>query len=71
MTRLQLVDIRTIDEAITLLGKYWIEHKPVEHYDARTIDEAVSLLDRDIEEAKIVAGGVDLLGLMKNKVMLP
>lgn len=71
MTQSQLADIRTIDKAIALLGKYWIEHKPVEHYDARTIDEAVSLLDRHVAEAKVIAGGVDLLGLMKNKVMLP
>lgn len=71
MTQPQLIDIRTIDEATALLGKYWIRHQPVEHYDARTIGEAVSLLDSHIAEAKVIAGGVDLLGLMRNKVILP
>lgn len=71
MTQLQLVDLKTIDEAVAFLSQYWGEHKYVEHYNARTVDEAVRLLDRDIEEAKIIAGGVDLLGLMKNKVIRP
>ena len=69
--QLQLVDTRTIDEALALLSKYWVESKYVEHHDAVTIDEAVSLLNRYMEEAKVIAGGVDLVSLMKSKVMLP
>ena len=71
MTELQLVDTRTIDEALALLSKYQIKLEHVEHYNAETTDEAVSLLDKYLEEVKVIAGGVDLISLMKSKVMLP
>jgi xanthine dehydrogenase YagS FAD-binding subunit len=35
------------------------------------MEEAISLLDDYKEEAKIIAGGVDLIGLMKNKIISP
>jgi len=68
---LHLVDTRTINEAISLLNTYWGKQKYVEHYNAKTIEEAVSLLDWYKEEANVIAGGVDLISLMKKKVMLP
>ncbi len=40
------------------------------HFNARSIEDALSLL-RLKKEAKIIAGGVDLVGLMKNRVMIP
>ncbi len=67
----QLVDIEALNETMALLNKYWGECKYVEHYDARTIDEALLLLDRYAEEAKVIAGGVDLISSMKKKVALP
>lgn len=41
------------------------------HFNAKTIDEAISLLSKYKEKARIIAGGVDLVSLMKNKVVTP
>ena len=60
-----------IAKALSWLSKYWDRPVQPEYYDAKTADEAVSLLDEYREEAKIIAGGIDLVGLMKNKVLLP
>ena len=40
-----------IDEALSVLAKYWVGPKDIEHYNARTIDEAVSLLDENVGKA--------------------
>ena len=68
---LHLNDAREIEEAFLWLNKYW--NKPTEPilYDATSMEEALSLLDEYKAEAKIMAGGVDLIGLMKNKVISP
>jgi len=71
MTKLEIFDAKAVAEALSRLSKQWKERKYVQHFDARTIDNAVSLLSQYREEAKIIAGGVDLISLMKNKVMLP
>ena len=67
----RLIDAEEIEKALLWLSKYW--HRPAhpEYYHAKTIDEAVSLLNEYREEAKIIAGGIDLVGLMKNKVLSP
>lgn len=67
----QQIDVEEIEIALSWLSGY--RDRPVhpEYHDARTINEAVSLLDRYGEEAKIIAGGIDLVGLMKNKVLMP
>ena len=44
---------------------------PLKHFDARTIQEAITLLGQYGEEARMIAGGVDLVGLMKNRVVSP
>jgi xanthine dehydrogenase YagS FAD-binding subunit len=62
---------KTIDEALSLLTKLWIRPKYFEHFNAKTIEQAVSLLDYYSGEAKIMAGGVDLIRLMKSKVVAP
>lgn len=67
----ELLDTKAVDELLSLLGRYWIEPKPLEHFNARSIDEAISLLNKYKEEARIIAGGTDLIRLMKNKVTLP
>ncbi|MFC1971145.1 FAD binding domain-containing protein [Chloroflexota bacterium] len=66
-----LIDTREIEEALAWLNDYW--HRPThpEYYDARTMDEAVSLLDKYGEEAKIIAGGIDVVGLMKTRQLFP
>ena len=43
----------------------------MKHFSAKTVDEAVSLLGKYREEAKIIAGGVDVIGLLKNRVISP
>ncbi len=43
--------------------------KPFKHFNARSIDEAVALLDRYKGKAKVIAGGTDLLGKMKDRVL--
>jgi xanthine dehydrogenase YagS FAD-binding subunit len=43
----------------------------VKHFDAKTISDAVSLLREHIGEARIIAGGVDLVSLMKSQVITP
>ena len=67
----RLIDAREIEKALSWLSKYWDRPAHPEYHNARTVDEAVSLLDEHKEEAKIIAGGIDLLGLMKNRVLLP
>jgi NADPH-dependent glutamate synthase beta subunit-like oxidoreductase/CO/xanthine dehydrogenase FAD-binding subunit len=41
--------------------------KPFEHIDAKTVDEAVRLLKE--YESKLIAGGTDLLGVLKDRVL--
>ena len=41
----ELLDTKTIDEVLSLLGRYWVEPKHPEHFNAKTIDEAISLLN--------------------------
>ncbi|MFC1901733.1 FAD binding domain-containing protein [Chloroflexota bacterium] len=65
------IDAQEIEKALAWMGEYWDRPIHPDYYDARTIDEAVSLLDRYGKDAKIIAGGVDLLGLMKNRVIMP
>lgn len=43
----------------------------MEHINAKTIEEAISILDENMERARIIAGGVDVVSLMKNKIMIP
>ena len=71
MTNLEIFDAQTVDKALSRLSRQWQGPKYVDHFDAVTVDDAVSLLSRYRAEARIIAGGVDLISLMKNKVVLP
>lgn len=66
-----LTDTKEILEARLWLNRYWGKPAHPLYYCTETIDEAVSLLDEYREEGKIIAGGIDLVGLMKNKVLFP
>ena len=66
-----LTDRKEIEEALSWLNRYWNRPAEPAFYDAKTVDEAVSLLEGYHGEAKIIAGGIDLLGLMKNEVLSP
>ena len=67
----RLIDIKEIDKALLWLSKYWDKPIHPEYHNAKTIDEAVSLLNEYGERAKIIAGGTDIIGLMKNRMLLP
>ena len=66
-----LTDHKEMEAALVWLNKYW--NKPTQplYYLPKTLDEAISLLDGYRGEAKIIAGGIDLVGLMKCKVLSP
>ena len=66
-----LTDHKEIEEALSWLNRYWNKPAQPAYYDAKTVEEAVSLLGGYDGEAKIIAGGIDLLGLMKNEVLSP
>ena len=68
---LNLAETREIEEAFSWLNKYW--NKPTQSifYDAKSMEDALSLLDEYKKEAKIIAGGIDLIGLMKNRIISP
>ena len=42
-----------------------------EHHSPRTLDEAISILSQKAEDAKIIAGGTDLLVAMKQRRLTP
>jgi len=69
--REQIPSVSTVDKAAVGPGKYWAGQRHFEHFNARSVGEAVSLLSAFKERAKIIAGGVDLVGLMKNNVLTP
>jgi len=71
LTNLEIFNAKTADETLSWLSKQWKERRYVDHFDARTIDDAISLLSQYREEARIIAGGVDLISLMKSEVTLP
>jgi len=66
-----LTDHKEIEEALSWLNRYWNRPAATAYYDAKTVEEAASLLEGYHGEAKIIAGGIDLLGLMKNEVSSP
>lgn len=66
-----LTDAKEIAEARLWLNRYWGKPTQPLYYCPKTLDEALSILEEYGEEAKIIAGGIDLLGLMKNKVLSP
>lgn len=65
------VNARENERALTWLTKYWERPTHVDYVKARSVDEAVSLSEEYGLEGSIIAGGTDLLGLIKNKVSSP
>ena len=43
--------------------------KAFNHVNARTIDEAIGMLETDDGNSKVIAGGTDLLGILKDKIL--
>ncbi|MBI4334562.1 MAG: FAD binding domain-containing protein [Chloroflexi bacterium] len=67
----RLNDAREIEQSLQWLARHFDRPARPEFRDARTVDEAVSLLSKHGQGAKLLAGGIDLLGLMKNRVLMP
>ena len=44
--------------------------KDFEHLDASTVDEAVALLNKYKGKSRLIAGGTDLLGELKDRVLV-
>ncbi len=44
--------------------------KSFKHINAQTVNEAVNLLDKSKGKAKLMSGGTDLLGVLKDKILL-
>jgi len=66
-----LTDHKEIEEGLSWLNRYWNKPAQPAYYAPKTVEEAVSLLEGYHGKAKIMAGGIDLLGLMKNEVLSP
>ena len=66
-----LAEYKEIEEAFLWLNRYWNKPAHPAYYDAKTVEEAVSILEGYRREARILAGGIDLVGLMKNDVLAP
>ncbi len=43
--------------------------KPFKHIDAKTVNEACRLLGKHKGKARVIAGGTDLLGILKDKIL--
>lgn len=67
----KLSDAEEIKNALLWLNKRWDVLTYPEYYHARSVEEAVSLLAEYGKGARIIAGGTDLVGLMKNRVLMP
>lgn len=70
MTR-NLARDKALDQALLLFNKSGSKQEYARHFNAATIDEAVSLLSVHSEAAGIIAGGVDVVSLMKSAVRAP
>jgi carbon-monoxide dehydrogenase medium subunit len=58
-------------ESLTLKKKKGRKRMPFDYLEPHTIEEAVSLLSRHNGKAKIIAGGTDLLNLIRTKMIRP
>ena len=61
----------TNDDVTSVSGRKWKDRGYIKHFNVKTIEDAVFLLNQHMEDAKIIAGGVDVVGLMKNEVSMP
>jgi len=66
-----VTDAREIEEAYAWLHEAGLGPAQPLFHDVQSIDEALFLLDAHGKEAKIIAGGLDLVGLMKNRTVSP
>ncbi len=64
-------DLKEIEESLALLSQYLDTPSQPEYYRAGSVDEAVSLLQEYGNRARLVAGGIDVLSLIKAHITQP
>lgn len=67
----QLTDTKEIQQALDWLARYGEKPPMPEYFAARSLDEAVGLLKEYGTGAELIAGGIDILSLLKNRVLSP
>ena len=68
---LQYNEAREIERAYEWLRDYYKKPIHPEYHQAATVEEALSILEKYGDEAKIFAGGIDVMGLIKARVNPP
>jgi xanthine dehydrogenase YagS FAD-binding subunit len=66
-----IADIKEIERALSWLSSFWKRPAHVNYHSPETIDEAIALLEKHRGEAKLLAGGIDIIRLLKSKVIAP
>lgn len=67
----ELVNSRENERALSWLSQYWERPTQLDYFKAHSVDEALALAEEYGQEGSIIAGGTDILGLIKNKVASP
>lgn len=67
----EIFNTKGVDDLLSLPSKKLKEQKHVSHFNVKTIEEAVSLLKRYQGDAKLIAGGVDVVSLLKYRMIMP
>ena len=71
VVNMEIVENEVHGRAQSPVSEWSAERGYSEHFNAKTIQGAVLLLHHHKGAAKIIAGGVDLIGLMNSKLRLP
>ncbi|MBI4284441.1 MAG: FAD binding domain-containing protein [Chloroflexi bacterium] len=71
MTKSEVFETCQHHGPVPILRKEPAEPRYIDHFDARTLESALELLRRYGAAAKIIAGGLDVIGLMRKQVIAP
>jgi xanthine dehydrogenase YagS FAD-binding subunit len=66
-----IADIKEIERALSWLSSFWKRPAHVNYNSPETIDEAIALLEKHGGEAKLLAGGIDIIRLLKSRIIAP
>ena len=71
MTACQVLDEKEIKESIVYLQNQWKRPIHPDYTVVHSLDEAVNVLRANGAGAHILAGGIDTIGLMRNRILAP
>lgn len=72
MTKLETSDSKVFGEVLSVLEKIEKnEGTRVKHVSAKSITDAIYILNKYGKKAKIIAGGTDIVRLMRNRIVAP